>query len=267
MKKDWEKFEIDCTDYLNKSFGKYADFIHKGGADSTLPDILVKLKSKPEEFYIEAKDTPAQCGQFVLLPNINTKTFIYSKANVNKINDYAEIIIRHMNSKFDIFRNAGTSGEKIVFKNCEDVFSSWIVNSYRNRNVKCFIANDFKFLPVDSFANSFDTTATYRIKRSGSSDVRSYYDNVIKYIRLNSHEYAVTDVKRKENKLFITSKKELHDVRFILSGHEFMFSKRNDKYEIRKLSNTYNANVIFSISLKPNCKGLSDKDFIFFFLV
>ena len=37
--KIWEKFEIQCTDYLNSKFGTYAKFIHKGGADSTVPDI------------------------------------------------------------------------------------------------------------------------------------------------------------------------------------------------------------------------------------
>jgi hypothetical protein len=36
---DWEDFELQCTNYLNKKFGLYADFTHQGGADSTVPDI------------------------------------------------------------------------------------------------------------------------------------------------------------------------------------------------------------------------------------
>ena len=56
------------------------------------------------------------------------------------------------------------------------------------------------------------------------------------------------------------STRNLHDVRFVLDGYEYMFSIRDDKYEIRKLSNTFNANVIFSI-FKKNQKGLTDAEF------
>lgn len=59
----WEDFEVECTDYLNKRFGAYARFIHQGGADSTVPDILVETNSG-HSFYIDAKHSPAQCGQF-----------------------------------------------------------------------------------------------------------------------------------------------------------------------------------------------------------
>lgn len=41
----WEDFELKCTDYLNQQFGKYASFMHQGGTDSTVPDILVKTLS------------------------------------------------------------------------------------------------------------------------------------------------------------------------------------------------------------------------------
>ena len=50
----WEDFEIECTEYLNKTFGKYANFVHQGGSDSTVPDILVKT-NKGTSFYIDAK--------------------------------------------------------------------------------------------------------------------------------------------------------------------------------------------------------------------
>ena len=83
----WEEFEIQCTNYLNKKFGTYAEFIHQGGSDSTIPDILVNTNSG-NSFFIEAKHSPAQCGQFVLLPNLETKSFEYSTLNVNCINKY-----------------------------------------------------------------------------------------------------------------------------------------------------------------------------------
>ena len=76
----WEQFEIDCTRFLMEQFGEYATFIHQGRSDSTVPDIKVTTK-KNKQFYIEAKHSPAQCGQFVLLPNVETRKFEYSRLN------------------------------------------------------------------------------------------------------------------------------------------------------------------------------------------
>ena len=103
----WEDFEVECTDYLKKAYGAYAKFTHKGGSDSTVPDIYVETDHG--SFYIDAKHSPAQCGQFVLLPDISTGTFQYSPQNVNRINVYAKKIMEHMNKSFDEFRDAGTA--------------------------------------------------------------------------------------------------------------------------------------------------------------
>lgn len=81
----WDNFEIEATRYLENKFGSFASFVHQGGADSTVPDIFVRLKSG-KSFYIEAKHSPAQCGQFVLLPNIQTNhLFIVVKTQTKKI--------------------------------------------------------------------------------------------------------------------------------------------------------------------------------------
>ena len=58
----------------------------------------------------------------------------------------------------------------------------------------------------------------------------------------------------------MSSSNYLHNLRFSLGDNEYMFSKREDLYEIRKLSNTYNANVIFSINY-TNLKGISHSEF------
>ena len=47
-----------------------------------------------------------------------------------------------------------------------------------------------------------------------------------------------------------------------IDDNSYMFSKRTNCYEIRKLSNTRNANVIFSVNLKPKVLGISNQDFI-----
>lgn len=254
---NWEDFEIECTNYLNDTFGEFAKFIHQGGANSTNSDILVKTKSGTR-FFIEAKMSPAQCGQFVLLPDIETQTFQYSSLNTNKINAYAKKIIEYMNQSFDEFRNAGTAGKDIILD--DDVFSGWIVQMYKEKNVRYFITGGHTIFPIERFKHYFHITAKYRIKRSGSGNVgKSHMDAVLKHI--HSNQYHIQNFRIDKNKLFVTSSLSLHNRRFILSGFEYMFSSRNDEYEIRRLSNTYNANVIFSIS-QTETAGLSNHEFI-----
>lgn len=256
----WEEFEIQCTEYLNKKFGAYAHFIHQGGSDSTVPDILVTTNSG-NSFYIDAKHSPAQCGQFVLLPNLETRTFEYSPQNVNRLNKYTEMIIEFMNEEFDDFKNAGTTGKDIDMPNGSDIFANWIIQTYKDKGVEFFITNNYTILPIGRFRDYFDVTAKYRIKRSGSNNVgKSRLKSVIDYI--DSHDYIVTDSRIVGDKLFIISPQQLHDQRFVLRGIEYMFSLRENEYELRKLSNTYNANVIFSIKHKSTISGMNDDDFI-----
>ena len=259
----WEAFEIDCTNYLNRKFGNYAKFIHQGGTNSTVPDIFVKTVSGNAS-YIDAKHSPAQCGQFVLIPDFETNSFKYSGQNVNHINKWANMIIKHMNKCFDEFRDSGTTGKDIILDNDQDIFSNWIIESYKDKNVRFFITNDYTILPIERFADYFEISAKYRIKRSGSSSLGK--SRVAAYAQLLSnntaHNYAITDVRVDGEKLFVSSDRELHNLRFIDRMYEYMFSARGCEYEVRRLSNTYNANVIFSIKFKSNMSGLSDKDFI-----
>lgn len=257
----WEDFEVECTDYLNQQFGSYATFYHQGGSDSTVADILVNTGSG-NSFYMEAKHSPAQCGQFVLLPNLETRTFEYSKQNVTRMNTQAEMIMDYMNKSFDEFREAGTSGKEIDMPNASAIFADWIIQTYQDKGVKFFITNQYTILPIEEFRNYFEISAKYRIKRSGSSSVgKSRLSTVTDYI--NSHDYEVTNSRISGDKLFVTSSRYLHDTRFVINGTEYMFSLRGTEYELRRLSNTYNANVIFSIKLK-SISGMSDEVFIQF---
>lgn len=256
----WEEFEIQCTTYLNQRFGAYAQFIHQGGADSTTPDILVKTNGG-NTFYIEAKHSPAQCGQFVLLPDLETRTFKYSQQNANRINIYAEMIIEYMNKDFDGFRDAGTAGKDIDIPNGSDIFSDWIIQVYGDKGTKFFITNNYTILPIEHFRDYFNVTAKYRTKRSGSGNIgKANLNPISDYIK--SSNYAITNSRTAGDKLFVVSPQKLHNQRFTLRGIEYMFSLRGNEYELRKLSNTYNANVIFSIKHKSSTPGMDDKDFI-----
>ena len=255
----WKDFEESSTDYLNKTFGSYASFTLQGGSDSKKEDIFVKTKNG-KQFYIEAKHSPAQCGQFVLLPNIQTKKFEYSKLNNTPINKFSQKIIDFMNTNFELYKEAGTTGKNIEFDDCENVFVQWILNFYQLKGAKFFITNENAIFPIEDFSKYFTVKAKYRIKRSGSSSVGSKYINKVEeYLKLN---ISFSDIEKKGDKIFIKSNLNLHNKRFIIDGYEFMISQRDDYYEIRKLSNTFNANVIFSVNLKDGVTGISIADFI-----
>lgn len=256
----WEQFEIACTDYLNQKFGAYATFTHDGGSDSTVPDIEVVTKNGAQ-FYIDAKHCPAQCGQFVLIPNVSAQSFEFSKKNTTRPNSYTDVIIRHMNSDFEAFKAAGTTGKDIIMPNGSDIFASWITLTYKNKGAIFFITNNYTIIPINDFSNYFSVAAKYRIKRSGSTHVGSRnIRTIVSFIQ--NKGFRITSFEHEGDKLFVTSPYQLHNQRFVYSGYKYMFSQRGNRYEIRKLSNTFNANVIFSIDIKNPTPGLNDDQFI-----
>lgn len=256
----WQDFENNCCNYLNRKYGSYASFNCKGGSDSTQPDIHVITKSG-KSFYIEAKSCPAQCGQFVLIPSIASETFIYSESNDTAINDYAKIIMHHMNNDFEAFKEAGTSGKEIILKDGSTVFANWIINHYQSKGTKFFIANNYLIFPIEEFSQHFNVTAKYRIKRSGSGSVGKASIPAVEDV-IRSLTLPVTKFRRDNSKLFVSCSKCIHNLRFKYNGYAYMFSQRGNEYEIRKLSNTFHANVIFSIDLKPSTGDINENLFI-----
>mgnify|MGYP006916066005 CR=1 FL=1 len=257
---NWEKFEKECTEYLNKEFNDFCKFIHIGRSDSTVPDILVKTYSG-KTFYIEVKQSPAQCGQFVLLPDIKTQRFVYSSRNINENNKFAEQIISFMDTDFNSYKEAGTAGKEICFEGSENIFSNWIKLIYTKKNVEFFITNKYNIIPVQDFNNFFNVSAKYRVKRSGSSAVpKNKREKVINFIyNLN---YNIEEIINNNKNIYIKSSQNIDKIRFIVDDYEYMLSRRDDLYEIRQLSNTFNANVIFSIELMNDMQGLSKEQFI-----
>ncbi len=130
MATNWQNFEIDCIKYLNSKYSRFAKFIHYGGSNSYMPDIWVETKTN-QTFGLEAKQCPAQCGQFVLLPNIATREFNYSHLNFTPFTKNATIIMYHMNMNFDAYKEAGTKGTEIIFERCKTVFANWVIEYYK----------------------------------------------------------------------------------------------------------------------------------------
>ena len=80
----------------------------------------------------------AQCGQFVLLINLNEKKFQYSSKNKTSENEYSKMIVDFMNNNFETFSNPGTKGVSIQME--KSIFYDWVINYYKEKKVKFFIS-------------------------------------------------------------------------------------------------------------------------------
>ena len=93
-----ESFELESLNYLKEyySYNDSIQYVHHKTTDSTHSDIEVLINGE-SKFFIEAKDTNAQSGQFVLIPNDESQTFLFSPRNKSNPNSITDIIITHMN--------------------------------------------------------------------------------------------------------------------------------------------------------------------------
>lgn len=247
----WQQFEEDCYLYLNRKYSTNGTkFIKFGSADSTLPDIKVHLTNNTS-FFIEAKDSIAQCGQFVLIPDEDSETFLYSERNKSDLNDYSAAMIEHMNQNYKSFSAAGTRGQQLGVS--KQIFYNWIMNYYYSKNVKYFITKGSNFIvfPLEKFDSYFDVSATYRMKKSGSADPS--YANQQEVIQL-LHNSGFDFSNFNEGKaFFISTTTNLNNRKIVGNKYTYMFKESGKNiYKVRQLSNTCNSNVIFSISLKQH---------------
>ncbi len=243
-----EEFEIKCYEFLKEKYGNnIIVFNLEGGMDSTKSDIVVKIKNSTR-FYIEAKDTNAQSGQFVLVPNETNRTFIFSSKNKSQENEMTKMIIDYMNSDFDKFSNAGTAGKILDIE--PSIFSEWIINHYTDKNVRYFISylNDFVIIPIRKFSEYFEVSSTYRVKKSGSA--KPSQKDVSTIIKKIKEKYSLASFSSIDERQFVEIKESIVDKKYIIGDYTYYLSEKKPHfYEIRKLSNTNNMNVIFSIKL------------------
>lgn len=239
MLKSWEINEEECCSYLTNNYGD--KFTLEGLHNSNISDIKVKNNN----FYIEVKSIKSQCGQFVVLEENNE--FIYSSKNKTFINEYSNYIINYMNNNFYLFTNVTSKPIDIILDT--NIFYSWVKNFYKLKNVKYFItkvnSNNYIIIPIDSIDNYFNISACYRVKKSGSSNITKNNFDEIKLV-LNNIDFAFVE---KNEKIFIRTKENINEK---LKGYNYTYQFKlinKDLYEIRRLSNTNNPNVIFSIEL------------------
>lgn len=255
---NWEIHERECYQYLKNVFGQDAEFIHHGGSDSTISDIEVR-PNRGQSFWIECKSPQAQSGQFVAIPKDGK--FYFSERN-KSLPELSTYIIGTMNRDFYRYSNAGTAGIRLDINS--DTFAFWIKNMYKKKSVKYFITHStsgkFVIIPIDDFSKYYSIAATFRAKKSGSSNVAKSSQEIVAQKIVESLNVSASQieygVKMRVDSPLIADKQKIE-----INGYVYMFSKTPDGcFVIRRLSNTNNLNVIFSISLK-NENGLSEDSF------
>lgn len=245
---EWENFEEECCDFLQKKYDNVV-FELQGGHDSTKTDLTV-LREGNQLFKIEVKMPHAQCGQFVLFTDEQKKEFIYSSQNKTPLNRYSMAIIKEMNKDFENLKKPSAANLDIN----ADLFVNWIVSYYKDIKKASFMmtkGDGYILFPIEKLANYFNVTASYRIKKSGSSNPVAKNVEEIKDL-LCSAGLNVASLFFTEKHLNVILRNPITLKTISLCGNKYNYFLRGEgkNFRITKLSNTHNANVIFSITLK-----------------
>lgn len=251
---NWKKFESNATAYL-KSINNIENikFENEGGSDSNTPDIKVFLEER-NIFNIEAKLSPSQAGQFVV-HKVENK-FVYSTKNKKQNNVFSKQMISHMNEHFEKYADYGTNQLKVGCP--KDLAFSWIKNHYQEMNNKFTIVSDkpqdfadnfIKIIPIDEIDKNFDVEIVYRIKRSGTGKVpKGDFDEVEELLKSKFQDnFRYLDRENCEVKF---SENQTYESQSL--SNKYHISKTLDKNTVRKRSQTFNANIIFTLTYSGN---------------
>jgi hypothetical protein len=157
-----------------------------------------------------------------------------------------------MNKNYDFFISSGTAGKNIQLS--KDIFYSWIQNYYANKDARFFITNNnskYIIFPIEKLNKYFDVYAKFRVKKSGSSSPNnSNINEILSLLKNYNITISENDIERHNKDFYLNTTKNLHKKKIKGVKYTYYFVKSAiNKYKIRRLSNTNNANVIFSIKL------------------
>lgn len=266
----WEKFEKDCFKYLSDKYSGEFSFEAHGEHDSTKADIEV-VSLEESKFFIEIKEDSSQCCQFVVFPNAETKKFEVSTDVKSPDTQNRQAIVQFMDERYKKFSKVGSSGISLDID--KNILYGWVNDFYTAKKVKFFITkgDEYILFPISNFSCYFDISAVYRKKKSGSSEPNK--NNNLKeieaWLKANSTsgiiEFAFVGNK---NRCFFHTDANIEKKRIICSNYTYQFksnkhskkikAKDDHVYEIRRLSNTNNPNVICPLSLKKKHQETTD---------
>ncbi|KNG79123.1 hypothetical protein [Mycoplasma sp. HU2014] len=238
----WEQFEKKALEFLKNNFSHPNNFSLEGKSNSNTSDIL--YKDHTNKFYIEVKMPISQSGQFVLNEDKQNKKFIYSDKNKSKLNEFSEEILTYMNGNFSFFSEYKKTKAEISLD--KQIFYNWIINYYENKNVKFIITlyeSKYIIFPIYKLSSYFNVFAIYREKQSGSRRLSiKNLDDFKKALQENQIKYTFEDVD-------IRSEQDLDNLVIRSENNRYLLKWKDDRYDIRHLSNIRNSNVIFSLKL------------------
>ena len=251
--KRWEIFENDCFCYLKDSYLKdNINFIKAGKSNSKCSDIKV-LNNNKDVFNIEIKMKTSQSSQFAL--RIEDDKFAYSNLNQNENNKYSKEIIDYLNLNYEQYKYIKQNSVKIGLT--EDLYKKWIISHYNNSNIKFIITGDKNnkiILPIENIDKYFKIECFLRKKKSGSRKLpKSDFEIVKDYIDKNiSKSFNIFNIDKEFYIEFNTEIKK--DIKFKIENNIYMISPCNNSNVavIRKLGNTNNPTIIFSLKLYNN---------------
>lgn len=270
MPHDWEELEDRCFEHLQKEYGKKASILPYGKADSTTADIKISTASH-NDFFVEVKAADSQCCQFVLTPNEETKKFDFSNRNKVSLTDRCQTIIDRMNDSFDSYCRVGRRGLPVPVDS--STLYGLVDDVYSSKGVRFFMTEGKEpiLFPSERFPEYFDIKASYRRKTSGSAEpIEAKNTKEITEGLAEEHisgriEYKDVAGKRR---CFLHSDEQLHTKRMICEDHTYQFKdnshskqvskQKGNVYEVRRLSNTCNPNVICQVSLKKQTQHPED---------
>jgi len=120
--------------------------------------------------------------------------------------------------------------------------------------------NDYVIFPIRKFPEYFDIVANFRVKKSGSGYVAKKDIDLVKQNILAI--YPTAKFIQSGKKLYVEINEPFKKDKLIIKNYTYQLSKQSSNYfEVRRLSNTYNMNVIFAIKL---IKAQDENDLIEF---
>lgn len=271
MAEKWKKFEKECYKQLENLYSGICNLEAYGQSDSTKADIKIITKNN-NEFFIEVKDKKSQCCQFVLFPNEENRCFDFSYKNRVPLTENCKSIIEYMNNNFDYYKKVSKKGLPINVN--KEILYGLVNDFYTVKNVKFFMTKGKEYIifPINKFSEYFDIEALYRKKKSGSSEPNEKNNNneIINLLNDEKIDYCLEYVKvDKKTRCFIHMNQNFAEIRLIGDYYTYLF-KDNDYsqmlqkeksyvFELRRLSNTSNPNVICQLTLK---KDIQEQEYL-----
>lgn len=256
-KERWSLFEIYACDYLNKSIGNSnVLFKRLGSSNSTANDIEVYSNSK-YLFSIEAKYSPSQSGQFVIIDQKDKYEF--SIGNNFENNEYSREIIRILNTNKKHYTPLGQKAVKLEIDSA--VLAGWIISYYKEKDCQFIITSDelngYKaIIPITDIQQYFNVTAVVRRKRSGTRHLPKYkFEESVNALKVHTNAlgFELIEVVKENSKTLVEFKEDNmishKSQRYFGEHNEYYLSDASAKneYYIKVRSNTNNLNVIFSL--------------------